>query len=281
MKAAAILTGFGALLMLSTAFGSFYTVDEGERGVLLRNGAVIGTAGPGLHWKVPFIDGVEHISVQDQSRVYENLPSYSFDQQPATITVSVNYRLDPTKVADIYSTYGGEDGVVSRLIDRKVNEHLKNVFGQYTAVKAVQKRDALNADVRAALADAVFGPVTVVGVSIENIDFSDAYEQSIEARMKAEVEVQKIRQTAEKEKVEAEITVIKAQAEADSTRAKAAADAEATRLRGDAEADAIRAKGAALRDNPSLIGLVSAEKWDGILPSTMVPGAALPFVNVK
>jgi regulator of protease activity HflC (stomatin/prohibitin superfamily) len=281
MKVAAIFTGFVSLIALSTAFGSFYTVDEGERGVILRNGAVIGTAGPGLHWKVPFIDGVETVSVQDQSRLYENLPSYSFDQQPATITVSVNYRLDPAQVSTIYSTYGGEEGVVSRLIDRKLNEHLKNVFGQYTAVKAVQQRDALNADVRAALADAVFGPVTVVGVSIENIDFSDAYEQSIEDRMKAEVAVQKIRQTAEKEKIEAEITVIKAQAMADSTRANAAADAEATRLRGEAEADAIRAKGEALRDNPALIGLVSAERWDGVLPTTMVPGSAVPFVSVK
>jgi len=47
-----------------------------------------------------------------------------------------------------------------------------------------------------------------------------------------------------------------------------------------AEADAIRAKGAALRDNPTLIALTSAERWNGILPTTMVPGGAVPFVNV-
>lgn len=38
---------------------------------------------------------------------------------------------------------------------------------------------------------------------------------------------------------------------------------------------------AALRDNPALIGLVQAEKWDGKLPVTMVPEGALPFLNVQ
>lgn len=31
----------------------------------------------------------------------------------------------------------------------------------------------------------------------------------------------------------------------------------------------------------ALIDLVSAERWDGKLPSTMVPNAAVPFVSVK
>ena len=99
--------------------------------------------------------------------------------------------------------------------------------------------------------------------------------------MEAEVEVQRIQQNAEREKVTAEITVIKAQAEANAQLARATAEAEATRIRGQAEADAIRARGAALRDNPSLIDLVQAERWDGKLPTTMVPDSAVPFVNVQ
>lgn len=58
------------------------------------------------------------------------------------------------------------------------------------------------------------------------------------------------------------------------------AEAEATKLRGAAEATAIRARGEALRDNPSLVGLVQAERWDGKLPATMVPGSALPMLNL-
>ena len=44
--------------------GSWYTIDQTERGVLLRTGAVIGTAQPGLGFKVPLIDTVEKVSVK-------------------------------------------------------------------------------------------------------------------------------------------------------------------------------------------------------------------------
>jgi regulator of protease activity HflC (stomatin/prohibitin superfamily) len=115
-------------------------------------------------------------------------------------------------------------------------------------------------------------------VQVEDIKFSPAYEKSIEDRMLAEVEVLKLRQNAEREKVQAQITVTKAAAEADATLAKARASADATRLRGDAEASAIRARGAALADNPTLVSLVQAERWDGHLPQTMVPGGAMPMI---
>jgi regulator of protease activity HflC (stomatin/prohibitin superfamily) len=125
--------------------------------------------------------------------------------------------------------------------------------------------------VQEAVQKAVTSPLLIVdSVQIENIDFSDAYEQSIEQRMLAEVEVQKVQQNAQREKVQAEILVIQAKAQAD-----------AVKLQGDAEAHAINARGRALRDNPALIELVQAEKWDGKLPTTMVPGQTVPFINVK
>lgn len=269
------------LVGVTTIFGSWYTVDQGERAVVLRNGEIIGTAGPGLHFKLPLFDDADRISIQAKTRLYNDVPTYSRDQQPANITISVNYRLPADQVETIRADYGGEEGVVSRLIDRKLNEQVKNVFGQFNAVTAIQDRARLNVEVQSALQAAIKGPVIIDSVQIENIDFSDAYEQSIEQRMLAEVEVQKVEQNAEKEKVSAEITVIKAQAEADARLANAKAAAEATRIQGEAEASAIRAKGEALRDNPALVNLVTAEKWNGTLPTTMVPAASVPFVNVK
>ncbi len=281
--------GFGRLaavaVVVTAVFligsGGFYTIDQGERGVILRYGAVVGTAEPGLGFELPLINKVAKISVQNRSKVYDNVNTYSRDQQPAAITLSVNYRLPADQVAKIYAEYGSEEGVVNRLIDRRVYEQVKNVFGQFNAVTAIQDRARLNAQAEAAIRDSVRGPVIIDSVQIENIDFSDAYEQSIENRMLAEVEVQKIRQNAEREKVQAQITVTQAQARADAVRAEAEANAAATRLAGEAEADAIKAKGAALRDNPELINLTAAEKWNGQLPSTMVPGSAVPFIGVK
>jgi regulator of protease activity HflC (stomatin/prohibitin superfamily) len=259
------------LLALVILGGSFYTIDEGERGVILRNGKVVGTAEPGLSFKLPIVDSVREITVQAQARVYEKVMVYSRDQQSAELYVSVNYRLPADQVETIYSEYGGKDGVLTRLLDRQVPEEVKNVFGQFNAVTAIQERGRLSKEVQEAIQKATTNPVLIVeSVQVENIDFSDAYEQSIEQRMLAEVEVQKVQQNAQREKVQAEIAVIQAKAEAD-----------AVKLKGDAEAHAINARGKALRDNPSLVELVQAEKWNGVLPTTMVPGQTVPFINVK
>lgn len=283
---AAAIAGIFALVGLSLIAGSWYTIDQGERGVLLRNGALVGTAEPGLGFKMPWIDSVHHVSVQSMVKVYSNdaggLAVYSRDQQPATVRLSVNYRADPTQVTTLYERYGSLENAVLRLIDPKVYEESKNVFGRFNAITAVQERARLNAEIEDAVRAGVGSnaPILVDSVQIENIDFSKAYEDSIEARMLAEVEVQKLRQNAEREKVQAEITVTQAKAQADAVRAQAQAQADATRLKGEAEAAAIDAKGKALRDNPTLVSLTQAERWDGVLPTTMVPGSTVPFMNM-
>jgi len=279
--AGTIVGVFITLIVVSGIFGSFYTVDQGQRGVILFNGAVKGTAGPGLHWKMPFVEDIIYIDVTQQSRIYDDVASYSRDQQTAHMKMSVNYRVPPDQVDVVYANFRDNEGLATRLLDRRVYEQAKNVFGQFNAATAIQDRARLNLEVQKALQDAVKGPILIDSVQIENIDFSDAYEKSIEDRMLAEVEVQKLKQNAEREKVQAQITVTKANAAADAVRADAQAQADATRLKGEAEADAIRAKGKALHDNPELVNLIQAEKWNGTLPTTMIPGSAVPFLNVQ
>lgn len=278
IKLAAI--GVSAALAAVLAFGSFYVVDQGERGVVIRNGAIIAVHEPGLGFKLPIIDGVSTIDIRSKAKTYDKVLAYSADQQTASLAVSINYSIPGDKAGLVYSEYGTEANLISRLVERKLMAQVKNVFGGFNAQRAITERGKLNADIQMALQDAVEGPITIEAVQIENIDFSDAYEAKIEERMSAEIEVQKLKQNAEREKVQAQIVVTQAQAAADATRAQAQADADATRLRGEAQADAIKAKGAALRDNPSLIELTAAERWNGILPTTMVPGGATPFVSV-
>lgn len=121
----------------------------------------------------------------------------------------------------------------------------------------------------------------IESAQIENISFSSDYIKSVEMRMQAEVEVQRYRQQLEREKVQADIVVTQAKAQADSTRARAEAEAAAITLRGNAEATAIQARGKALGDNPHLVTLVQAEKWNGVLPVTMVPGGSVPMLALS
>jgi len=264
--------GLGILAGLVVAyvlFTSWYQVDQGERAVVLRFGEIVGESGPGLHFKLPWVDTVSMITVQNQTKRYSSLEAYSRDQQPADLTVSVTYVVaDPSAV---YSQYGDLEGAVMRLIDPRLTAGVKTIFGQYDAVRAIQERAALNNDFDTAVTSAINdGPINIISVQIENIDFSDAYEQSVEQRMLAQVEIQKREQNLRTTEVEAQIA-----------RTKAEGEAEATRLRGEAEASAIRARAEALRMNADLVQLQAVEKWDGKLPTTMVPSSAMPFINLQ
>jgi regulator of protease activity HflC (stomatin/prohibitin superfamily) len=288
---AAAVAGVIVLMLL---LGSWYTVDQTERGVLLRNGAVVGTAQPGLGFKVPVMDSVEKISVKTVTYTWDKMNSYSYDQQPADLKISVTLRAAPEKVADLYAKFGRLDAAVNQVVSPVVNQQVKVVFGRYTAVKAIQERGTLNSAIKDAISETLkYDPMIVIeSVQLENIEFSQNYLHSIEQRMLAEVEVQKLQQNAEREKVQAQITVTQATAKANAVRAEAQANAEAVRLNGEAkasniritgeaEAAAIEARAKALGSNPNLVTLVQAERWNGVLPTTMVPGSAVPFVSVK
>ena len=272
---------FAALFALTVLLGSWYTIDERQRGVLLRNGKLVGVVQPGLGFKVPFIDNVVTVSTETLLLRLEKEAVYSRDQQPANITISVNWRVDESNVDEVYIQYTGPRGVQDRVIIPRVRDELKNVMGRYNAVNSIQERTKLGSDVKAAILASTKGPFIIESVAVEDVDFSDAYEKSIEQRMLAEVEVEQLRQNAQREKVQGEIVVTQAQAQADAVKARAAAEAEGITLRGNAEAGAIRARGDALRANADLVALTAAEKWNGQLPTTMVPGGALPFVQVK
>lgn len=266
--------------LLFIMFGWWYTIDQGERGVVLRNGAISSIAGPGLNFKMPIIDSVVEISVQSQNKQYDKVATYSRDQQPAEVRLSVNYRVPPDRVGEVYERFGSEEGMVARLVDPRVYEHFKNVFGQFNAATSIQDRARLNLEIEKSLRASIDGPIIIESIQVENIDFSEAYERSVEERMLAEVEVTKLEQNAKREQVQAQITVTKAKAAADAIRAEATAQGEAIKIKGNAEADAIRARATALGQNPSLILLTQAERWNGVLPTTMIPGGTVPFINV-
>ncbi|KXU34676.1 Band 7 protein [Cephaloticoccus primus] len=269
------------LVIIICAFGSFYQVDQGERGVVLRNGKLSSVAEPGLGFKVPAIESVRRISVRDQALTMK-LEAYSFDQQPAQMLVSVTYRVPVDRVANLYSEYGTLNNLQSRVIERRTPDAVKNVFGRFTAVRAIQERENLGIEttraVNAVMRDA---PIQIVGVQIEEVSFSQAYEQSIEQRMLAQVQIETTRQQKETASINAEIQVVKAKAAADALREQFQAEADGIRLRGEAEAAAIQARAEALAANTNLVDLIAVEKWNGALPTTQVPGSALPFIGVK
>jgi regulator of protease activity HflC (stomatin/prohibitin superfamily) len=301
----AIIVSLLAIFGLTIVFGSWYTIDQTQRGVLLRNGAFVEVVQPGLHFKWPWIDTVSKIDMQTHTFTWAKMESYA-DQQPANLKVSVTLHVAADKVPEMYSRFrGDQQAAVDRTIAPHINEKVKVVFGQYTAARAISARGQLNADAAKALTEAIaYDPVFAIeSVQIEDISFSADYIRSVEQRMQAEVEVQRLQQNLAREKVQAEIVVTQAKAKADAVRADAQAQADAIRFRGEADAaairargtgeaaaiqargaaqaTAIRAKGDAMGQNPQLVPLLQAERWDGKLPTSMIPGGTVPMLSLQ
>lgn len=274
LSATAIAAAAAILVGLAIVLDGFYTVDAGEQAVVLRFGAVSDITGPGFHLKIPFVESVKKIETRITSIEWtagEAMEAYSKDQQPAKLSVKISLRALPDRgsITQLYTRYRDLRNFNASILVPRVLEGVKTTFGQFNAVTAIQERARLNSEVDAAVRSLVKGPIAIEGVQIQDIAFSDAYEQSIEQRMQAQVEVEKVQQNKAREQLQADIRVIQANAEAQSVK-----------LKGEAEASAIEARGRALRDNPQLVSLVAAEKWNGILPTTMVPGATTPFITI-
>ena len=277
------IAGFVGIFVLSLAGGSFYTVDEGERAVVVSQGKISGVSGPGFHWKTPFITDAHKISTRTQAVEFPEEPVYTSDRQTANVTFSVNYAAVPTdaEITTIYREFQTLEGFESRALKRQVREQIKNIFGTFTADTAIRERGRLNTEVAKSIADLGAGLVKIEGVNIENINFSDAVEKAAEDRAKAEMLVQTEKQNLEREKVQAQIKVTQAKAEAESNLARKLAEADGIKAVGDAEASAIKAKSDALNSSPNLVELTKAERWNGALPQTFVPGSAVPFIGIK
>ena len=94
--------------------------------------------------------------------------------------------------------------------------------------------------------------------------------------------------TAINEKINASQQAITRQNQVETAKAQAAiaiaqaeGDAQSKLLIAEAEAKAIRLKGEAVHNNPGVAELNAIEKWDGHLPTTMLPNSSLPMVGIK
>lgn len=232
-------------------------VSERQVGVVTRFGQVQNVYTPGWHFKTPWIDS--HTVTYDTGvqSVSAEAGSATKDQQTVKIKVNVQYRLDGSKARELYQTVKDQTYLNEAIIPPFIQEAVKASSSKYSATELLEKRDLVKTDVEEALQSRLKEYYsTVVAVNIENIDWSDQFDKSIEAKVIAEQDVQRKKQELEQAKIQAEI---------DLTKANAYAQQQAV-------------IGKALRENPEALEKAKIEKWDGKLPQ--VQGNAGTIINL-
>ena len=258
----AIVGAVVVIAVVAVLGGALGTVGAGQRGVLLRFNAPTGTIKEqGLYYKVPFVEQVVLMSTQIQ-KYTAPASSSSKDLQVVTTEVTLNYQLNASQVVKIYTDM--RQDYETRIIQPYIQEAVKSTTANYDAEELITQRPKVKDELQDLIAVRVkpLG-IGVVQLSITDFQFSPAFQDSIEAKVRA------VQQA-----LEAENALKRVEFEAQQEITKAKAEAEGLRL----QKQQITAQLLELRQIE--VQRSAVEKWNGVMPGVVTSGGPVPMLDV-
>jgi len=256
---AMILVAAGALVAIGLLFG-LVTIDAGEVAAVTTMGALTGTAGPGLHFRIPFVQGYHAFSrravVYETSEHLEaseaDFPDYQVDAQTQdgqqiSVRFSVRYYVTLDNVEKVYREVGSGMRDVNERVVKFHSRSLVRLEMQKYPASELYSGDLMNVvtKIQQALQPLLEAKgVTLDSFVIRKIAFAEDYIAAVEQKQIAYEGIT----TA---KYQAEQATYKALQDVERAKGKAAADIEHAK----GEAEALRLKGKALREYPEMLQL--------------------------
>ncbi len=282
MKKGLIILIAAIILVVLVATTCTATVQTGYTGIVTTFGKVEDvTLEAGLHFKSPF-QSIIPMDNREQKSSFKT-EAFSSDIQQVDIDGSINYAINKKTAMNLFKEVGTD--YFNKLVYPRMLEITKGVFSKYTAENLVANRQNLSEAIREGLDQELAGyGINVISVSIENLDFTDAFTDAVEAKQvaaqkKLQAEIEQGQMTMETQQ-QAERKRINAEAEANVAKINADADAYALQVRSEAEAEANKKIAESLTEN--LIRFNEVKAWDGKLP-TYMPGqgsTTMPILNL-
>ena len=279
-KKGLIIAGVLVLALVIVATMCTATVQTGYTGIVTTFGKVENmTLEAGLHLKSPF---QQIISMDNrEQKTSFTTEAFSSDIQQVNITGSINYAINKSTAMNLFKEVGTD--YFNKLVYPRMLEITKGVFSKYTAENLVANRQKLSESIRDGLSEELksYG-INVISLSIENLDFTDAFTDAVEAKQvaaqkKLQAEIEQGQMTMETQQ-QAERQRINAEAAANVAKINADADAYAMKVRSEAEAEANKMIAESLTEN--LIRSNEIKAWDGKLPVYMAgEGTTIPVLQ--
>jgi regulator of protease activity HflC (stomatin/prohibitin superfamily) len=239
-------------------YNSIFTVQSGYKAIVFNFGSISEIRDEGLNFKIPIVQSYLKVDVRTQ-KAEGPASAASRDMQSVQAKITLNYHLDPTKLADTYTRFGLD--IDKKIINPRIQEVIKAVTAKFSAEELLTKRELVKIEISNQLTQSVSRyNVIVEDIQITNFEFSNQFNDAIEAKQTAEQNALRAKNDLDRIIVEAEQKVTMARAEA-----------EAIRI----QSEAVRAQG-----GESYVRLKAIEKWDGKLPHYTGAGP-MPFLEVK
>ena len=301
-----LLWGVGALLAAGVVlFSAAYTVNPTEMAGVRRLGTVITDApvGPGLHFKLPFLDTVDRLEVSINTMSIDNLTVYTIDNQAVQVGVSITYRIPPSAVLKLLYQVGRTGNVdIAANLQPIISDRTLRVFAKHNTLDISSQREAIANEIHSSLTESV-GPlfgVDILDLQLSHIEYSATFTDSVEAAVKAKNDAVQAENTVARVRYEAEQAKVKAEGQASAVEAAAEGDAQAAITRAKAEKESIElnaegqaaariALGDAEAHYADVVGkalggtritdYINAQRWNGQLPTTTL-GSAVPMLSV-
>lgn len=251
-------------------------VPTGYIGIRTAYGQISGSpVSTGIHFHVPFVENIHKMNCKQQEMVFDKDKIWSETSERTEVyaeNIVVDYQINAEYGAWIWSNIEEWD---TNLVKRtSVESGLKAAFKQYndtdvtdrskiekTAKEYIQK--SLNTKYNNQV-------VTVISVTISNINFSDAYNDAIEKKAQAKL-------SAEEQAYENQKTIDQAKAEAEKQRIEAQGKAEAKIIEAEAEAEANEKISKSI--TPEVLQREWIQKWNGKTPSVVSDGNIMYGIN--
>ncbi len=262
------------------------TIPTGHTGIVTTFGRVEDyTYEAGVHTKAPWQQVVKMDNRIQKASV--EMFCFSSDIQEVSTVYTINYQIEKANAQTIYRTIGKD--YYTTIILPRIEESVKSMIAKYNAESLIASREQLSVEIREDLtAKLAAYNVEVIDASIENLDFSDAFTNAVEAKQVAAQEKLKAEIQQEQANIEAkaaaERAVIAAQAEAEKAVIEAEAQAEAAKKEADAKAYAGEKEAEANKKiseslTEELIEYKTVEQWNGELPTYMGGEGTVPVLN--
>lgn len=226
---------------------SAFTVSEGESALILRLGKIVSQSdkqprvlGPGLHFKIPFIDTVRIFDMRLQeltTSTSKPLTIVTKEQTYLVVEYFAKWRIN--NLAKFYTSTGGSVSWAETLLEQRLNDIVRAEYGRRTSSQAISDRTSMMTSIRE-LADNVGKDqgINVIDVRIQQItlpkDVIDSVFKRMETERKQFAEAKRAEGIEKSEEIRAladqKVTVIKAQALMQGAAARAKGDFDAAQV---------------------------------------------------